>query len=69
MRIRRSLAGKPIGEQHHAAKLTEAQVRELRRLVHDVGLCTRCANKVVAPNVSAQSAYEAAHFYTWKHVQ
>ncbi len=68
-KIKRSPSGCPVGEAHHAAKLTEAKVRELRHLVHDKGLCHVCAQRLIAPEVSKQSAYEAIHSYTWKHVR
>lgn len=68
MHSKRGLSGVPVGESHHGAKLTEAKVRELRRLVHEVGLCHCCAHRLVAPEVKKQTVYDAVHFYTWKHV-
>jgi uncharacterized protein with PIN domain len=66
-RIKRAAHNLPVGEDHHSARMTEAQVRELRRLHHEVGICCRCASKVVGVNRSA--GYDAINFYTWKHVR
>jgi len=54
------------GEAHHSAKLTDAKVRELRRLVEDVGVCIACAAKVVG--ISKSAAWDAANYVTWRHV-
>lgn len=59
--------GHIIGEAHHAAKLTEAKVRELRRLHYDVGVCIKCACLIVG--CKKQTGYDAITFVTWKHVK
>lgn len=56
----------PAGEFHHAAKLTEPKVRELRRLYYDDGLCAKCTCLVA--DVPYKRGQEAILFYTWKHV-
>ncbi len=53
--------------RHWNAKLTVEQVVELRRLHYDLGLCKRCAAKVVG--VPRQTAYDAIVFQTWRHVE
>ena len=63
----RAPAGMPIGEAHHKAKLTEALVRELRRLHYDLGLCQTCACKL--QGVHPQTGHDAISFITWKHVR
>lgn len=63
----RSPAGMPVGEAHHAAKLTEANVRELRRLHYDVGVCIKCACLIVG--CKKQTGYDAITFVTWRHVR
>lgn len=67
--VKRAPSEKVVGEHHHCAKLTEAKVRELRRLVHDVGICSVCAGKIVCPEISSATVYDAVNFYTWKHVR
>jgi hypothetical protein len=57
----------PVGEAHHAARLTEPTVRELRRLHYDVGLCMSCA--ATLHGVNRQTARDAISFVTWKHVR
>lgn len=57
------------GEKHHAAKLTEAQVRELRRLVEQVGVCVPCAGKVLGLRISRKTLWDAANYVTWIHVR
>lgn len=59
--------GAPAGEFHHAAKLTEAKVRELRGHHYERGLCIRCA--CILADVPYRRGMEAILFYTWKHVR
>ena len=59
----------PVGEDNAKACLTEAKVRELRRLVHDKGLCRACAHRLLAPEVRYITAVKAINFITWRHVR
>lgn len=54
------------GEAHHNAKLTDAKVRELRRLVEQKGICITCAAKLIG--ISKSAAWDAASYVTWRHV-
>jgi molybdenum-dependent DNA-binding transcriptional regulator ModE len=56
-----------VGEAHHNAKLTEEKVKELRRLVEEVGVCIVCAAKLMG--VSKGAAWDAARYVTWRHVR
>tara|TARA_R110000868_G_scaffold281860_2_gene542103 strand:+ start:1035 stop:1238 length:204 start_codon:yes stop_codon:yes gene_type:complete len=56
------------GENHHAVKMTGEQVRELRRLVHGVGLCVPCAGKLLEIPVHTSTLWDAANYVTWRHV-
>lgn len=55
------------GEAHHAAKLTEAKVRELRRMVEEKDICITCAAKLL--DVGRNAAWDAARYVTWRHVR
>ena len=56
----------PRGEQHHCAKLTAEQVREMRRLSWEYGLCTKCLAQLYG--IRYQSAWKIIKCYSWKHV-
>ena len=59
--IRRSATGHRIGEQHHRAKLTDADVRLIRTLHADHGLSySQLSDKFEAPKrtIRAFCAYE-----------
>jgi len=57
------------GEAHHSARLTEHDVRELRRLVERLGVCVPCAGKVLGLRISRGSLWDAASYKTWRHVK
>lgn len=57
------------GEAHHSARLTERDVRELRRLVEHAGVCVPCAGKVLGLRASRGSLWDAASYKTWRHVK
>jgi hypothetical protein len=65
--IKRGINNTPIGENHPSVKMTEKDVRELRRLVA-MDVCVNCAVKILGLNVSQTTAWEAANFMTWRHV-
>jgi len=54
------------GERHHAARLTESDVRQMRRLHYDHELCIRCVSKIY--DVSYPTAWDAISYNTWRHV-
>ena len=58
----------PRGERHHRARLTEQQVREIRRL-HSKGVCCGCIVKVLDLTVSQSTVWECANYQTWVHVR
>lgn len=67
MKQRRGPRNNPIGKFHHASKLTDEKVRELRRLVAK-DVCVPCACKVLGLDVAVTTAWDAANYQTWKHV-
>lgn len=66
--IKRGIGNRPAGDDHHAAKLTEESVRELRRLVA-LDVCVMCAVKVLDLEVAQSTAWDAANYTTWRHVR
>lgn len=65
---KRGLGNRPAGQSHHAAKLTENAVQELRKL-HQSGICIKCAMFFLNLSISYQSAWDAVNYATWKHVR
>jgi hypothetical protein len=60
-------ARKRRGEEHHGSVLTEAQVREVRRLVEGEDICIVCAAKLLKINKS--TAWDVANYRTWRSVK
>ena len=54
------------GEEHHAAILTAAKVREMRVQHQKIGLCVKCI--AILQGVKYQTAWEAINYVTWRHV-
>lgn len=54
------------GENHPAAKLTEADVRSMRRMREENNLKYEVIGLIF--NVSSRTAYEACNRITWKEV-
>lgn len=54
------------GEQHHAARLTESDVRRMRELHYDFDICVRCVAKLY--NTKYATAWDAINYNTWKHI-
>lgn len=54
------------GERHHRAKLTADQVREMRRLNWEVGVCIRCLSKIYG--VKYPTAWDAINCVTWRSI-
>ncbi len=54
------------GEKHHAARLTESDVRRMRELHYDFDICVRCVAKLY--EVKYATAWDAINFNTWRHV-
>ena len=65
---KRGIGNRPAGGDHHAAKLAEESVRELRRL-HQNGICIKCAIAFLKLCISYQSAWDAVNYATWRHVR
>ena len=60
----------PRGAAHHSTKLTEAQVREARRLKEKLGLCAGCIRTLIGgEKVSPSTFWEMLNYETWKHVK
>lgn len=57
---------RPLGEEHHSAKLTRESVLELRRLWRAGWTSPQLAARY---GISQRSAYSAATGRTWKHVE
>lgn len=55
------------GENHHAAKLNEKLVQEMRRLYWVKGITARCCAKLF--DVHPQTAYDAVNYTTWRDVE
>lgn len=55
------------GEDHWAAKLTEAKVRAMRKLYWVDGLNSGCLSRLY--KVNQQTIYDAMIYETWKHVK
>lgn len=58
---------RPKGENHHAAKLTEKLVQEMRYLYWVKGITARCCAKLF--DVNPQTAYDAVNYASWKDVE
>ena len=54
------------GEGHHNARLNERDVRQMRNLHYNVGLCIKCISTLY--EVRYATAWEAITYQTWKHV-
>jgi len=55
------------GESHHSATLTESDVKQMRNLKEDYGLCVKCISKLYG--ISYPTAWDAINYKTWKHVR
>jgi|APGre2960657373_1045057.scaffolds.fasta_scaffold90035_3 hypothetical protein len=66
--MKRGRNGVPAGDSHHASKLTEETVRELRRMAAE-GICVGCAQKVLGLTCAYSTAWDAANYTTWRHVR
>ena len=67
-RIHRNLTGDPLGTANHRAKLTEQQVKQMRRAIAN-GMSINKACLTYAPNVNPKTAYLAATCQTWPHLK
>lgn len=55
------------GEHHHAAKLTAAKVKEMRKLHQQYDLCVGCLGRMFG--VHRQTIWDCINYVTWKHVR
>lgn len=55
------------GEAHHAARLTESEVRRMRELKEDYDLCVRCI--AILFDKPYPTTWEAINYQTWRHVK
>lgn len=67
---KRALAGMPVGEHHHAARLNETIVRRARAYKEEHDLCIGCIMKLLdLQPQQRQALYDAINYVTWKHVR
>jgi hypothetical protein len=65
---KRGRNGIKVGEGHHNSKLTEPQVKEVRRMVSE-GVCLKCTRIILGITCSNSTLWDAANYTTWRHVR
>lgn len=63
---RRNPSPFPRGEKHPNAKLTSEQVREMRSLNWERGICINCLSKIFGVNY--RTVWKVVNMVTWKNV-
>lgn len=65
----RAPSGQPVGTEHHAAKCSVAQVREIRHLRETHGLSIDSIIYTLNLNLGWSTVNDIANYTTWKHIR